>query len=134
MTTTESLQQARTALTVIQPEPFNAEAPAEALAADVTPTHMHYVRSNFAIPAHDGVFTIGGQVSNPMAVRLDDLRSMPAVERTVTLECAGNGRLAQTPLPVGEPWGKNAVSTARWTGALLHQVLAQARPADEAAE
>jgi DMSO/TMAO reductase YedYZ molybdopterin-dependent catalytic subunit len=131
MTATDSLQQALTALTVIQPEPFNAEAPAEALAADVTPTDMHYVRSNFDIPAHDGVFTIGGQVSNPMAVTLDDLRSMRAIERTVTLECAGNGRLAQTPLPVGEPWGKNAVSTARWTGALLHEVLApaQATPA-----
>ena len=33
------------------------------------------------------------------------------------------------PLPTGEPWGDYAVSTARWTGALLHDVLAQARPA-----
>ena len=33
------------------------------------------------------------------------------------------------PLPVGEPWGDYAVSTARWTGALLHQVLEQAQPA-----
>ena len=32
------------------------------------------------------------------------------------------------PLPTGEPWGDFAVSTARWTGALLHEVLAQARP------
>ena len=32
------------------------------------------------------------------------------------------------PLPTGEPWGDYAVSTARWTGALLHEVLAQARP------
>src|SRR5215813_10903765 len=127
MAATGSLQEARKALTVIQPEPFNAEAPPEALAADVTPTDLHYVRSNFAIPAHDGVVAIGGQVRNPMTLTLDDLRSKPAVERTVTLECAGNGRLAQTPLPVGEPWGKNAVSTARWTGAPLHEVLARAQ-------
>ena len=33
------------------------------------------------------------------------------------------------PLPTGEPWGDYAVSTARWTGALLHEVLAQAQPA-----
>ena len=33
------------------------------------------------------------------------------------------------PLPTGEPWGDYAVSTARWTGALLHDVLEQARPA-----
>ena len=53
---------------------------------------------------------------------------MPAHERTVTLECAGNGRLETRPLPIGEPWGDYAVSTARWTGALLHEVLEQARP------
>ena len=53
---------------------------------------------------------------------------MPAHERAVTLECAGNGRLEMRPLPTGEPWGDYAVSTARWTGALLHEVLAQAQP------
>jgi DMSO/TMAO reductase YedYZ molybdopterin-dependent catalytic subunit len=121
------------ALTMIQPEPFNAEAPPEALAGAITPTDLHYVRSNFALPAHDGILTIGGAVRNPMTLTLDDLRGVPAVERTVTLECAGNGRLAQTPLPVGEPWGKYAVSTARWTGAMLHEFLAQAEPAAAAA-
>ena len=30
------------------------------------------------------------------------------------------------PLPAGEPWGDYAVSTARWKGALLHEVLEQA--------
>lgn len=127
MAATDTLQQARAALTVVSPEPFNAEAPAGALAPDITPTDLHYVRCNFALPAHDGVLSVGGQVSNPMSLTLDDLRAMPAVERTVTLECAGNGRLAQTPLPAGEPWGKNAVSTARWTGARLYDVLARAR-------
>jgi DMSO/TMAO reductase YedYZ molybdopterin-dependent catalytic subunit len=129
MTAAERLAQARAALTVIRPEPFNAEAPPEALAGAITPTDLHYVRSNFALPVHDGILTIGGAVRNAMTLTLDDLRGMPAVERAVTLECAGNGRLAQTPLPVGEPWGKYAVSTARWTGALLYQVLARAQPA-----
>ena len=45
----------------------------------------------------------------------------------MTLECAGNGRLEMRPLPTGEPWGDYAVSTARWTGALLHDVLALAQ-------
>ena len=35
------------------------------------------------------------------------------------------------PLPTGEPWGDYAVSTARWTGALLSDVLALAQPATE---
>ena len=56
---------------------------------------------------------------------------MPAHERAVTLECAGNGRLEMRPLPAGEPWGDYAVSTARWKGALLHEVLKQAAPAPD---
>jgi len=134
MTVTEDLAQARAALVMIQPEPFNAEAPPEALAGDITPTGLHYVRSNFALPAHDGTLEIGGAVENPRTLTLDDLRAMPSAERVVTMECAGNGRLRQTPLPVGEPWGNYAVSTARWRGAFLHEVLEQARPAASAVD
>ena len=54
MTLAEDLEQARAALTMIHREPFNAEAPPEALTGDITPTELHYVRSNFAVPAHDG--------------------------------------------------------------------------------
>ena len=129
MAMSTSLAEARAALTMIEPTPFNAEAPPDALAREVTPTPLHYVRSNFALPPHhDGTFTISGAVGNPMTLTLDDLRAFPAVEQTVTLECAGNGRLGQTPLPAGEPWGRYAVSTARWRGAPLHQVLQRAAP------
>ena len=51
----------------------------------------------------------------------------------MTLECAGNGRLAMRPLPIGEPWGDLAVSTARWTGALLRDVLERASARETAA-
>ena len=78
---------------MINPAPYNAEAPPEALAGDITPTELHYVRSNFAVPDHDGTLEIGGAVDNPLTLTLDDLRALPAVERAVTLECAGNGRL-----------------------------------------
>src|SRR5262245_55349869 len=119
-----------TPLTVIRSAPFNAEAPPEAFEADITPTELHYVRSSFPVPDHDGKLEIGGAVENPTTLTLDDLRSMPAGERAVTLECAGNGRLAMRPLPVGESWGDYAVSTAVWKGALLHEVLAAARPSE----
>jgi DMSO/TMAO reductase YedYZ molybdopterin-dependent catalytic subunit len=129
-----SMTDVRDALTMIQPMPFNAEAPPAALVGEVTPTPLHYVRSNFAFPAHDGSVTIGGAVGNPMTLTLDDLRAMPASEQTVTLECAGNGRLGQTPLPAGEPWGRFAVSTARWRGVPLHRVLRQAAPSPDGIE
>jgi len=128
MAVADELDGARAALQMINPAPYNAEAPPEALAGEITPTELHYVRSNFALPAHDGTLEVGGAVSNPITLTLDDLRAMPAHERTVTLECAGNGRLETRPLPIGEPWGDYAVSTARWTGALLHEVLEQAHP------
>src|SRR3954464_1303406 len=134
MAAAEELEQARVALRMINPAPFNAEAPPEALAGEITPTELHYVRSNFAVPSHDGTLEIGGAVENSIELTLDDLRAMPAVERAVTLECAGNGRLEMRPLPIGEPWGDYAVSTARWKGALLHEVLGRAQPAAGAVE
>src|SRR5918994_4565903 len=131
MTAADDIEHARSALRMINPAPYNAEAPPEALAGDVTPTDLHYVRSNFAVPTHDGTLEIGGAVERPTTLTLDDLRAMPAQERAVTLECAGNGRLQTRPLPIGEPWGDYAVSTASWTGALLHDVLQQASPATD---
>lgn len=129
MDATEELAAARAGLQLINPAPYNAEAPAAALVGEITPTEFHYVRSNFAVPDHDGTLEIGGAVDNPLTLTLDDLRALPAHEYAVTLECAGNGRLQMRPLPTGEPWGDYAVSTARWKGALLSDVLAQAGPA-----
>src|SRR5918995_129533 len=134
MAVPDELKESRAALRMINPAPFNAEAPPEALAGEITPVEFHYVRSNFAVPSHDGTLEVGGAVENPTKLTLDDLRAMPAVERAATLECAGNGRLETRPLPVGEPWGDYAVSTARWTGALLHEVLEQAKPIADGVE
>ena len=134
MTVAEELEAARAALVMINPAPYNAEAPPAALMGEITPTELHYVRSNFAVPEHDGILEIGGAVGAPTTLTLDDLRAMPAYHHTVTLECAGNGRLDMRPLPTGEPWGDFAVSTARWTGALLHEVLANVAPAMDGVE
>src|SRR3954453_6591126 len=128
MAVADDLAGARAALQMINPAPYNAEAPPEALTGEITPVELHYVRSNFALPEHDGTLEVGGAVESPLTLTLDDLRAMPASERAVTLECAGNGRLETRPLPIGEPWGDYAVSTARWTGALLRDVLDRAHP------
>ena len=66
----------RAALEMINPAPYNAEAPPRALVGDITPTELHYVRSNFALPRHDGTLQIGGAVGNPTTLRLDDLRAL----------------------------------------------------------
>ncbi len=134
MRMTDDLDTARSALVMINPAPYNAEAPPAALEGELTPTSLHYVRSNFALPDHDGRLEVGGAVDSPVTLTLEDLRALPAHEHAVTLECAGNGRLAMRPLPTGEPWGDCAVSTARWKGALLSDVLALARPSSDGVE
>jgi hypothetical protein len=79
----DDLERERAALTMIHGQPFNAEAPPEALETDITPTEMHYVRSNFAVPAHDG-----GTPAVPGAGcphRLKDRGPQPGVE---VIDCA----------------------------------------------
>ncbi len=133
MAVTDELDRSRAGLIMINPAPFNAEAPPEALDGEITPVEFHYVRSNFAVPTHDGTLESAALLHNPTKLTIDDLRAMPAIERAVTLECAGNGRFATRPLPAGEPWGDFAVSTARWKGALLATCSrTRARPADGA--
>ena len=85
MAVADDLERQRAALTMIHAEPFNAEAPPEALEGDITPTALHYVRSNFPVPDHDGTLEIAGAVENPLTLTLDDLRALPPVERVVTL-------------------------------------------------
>jgi DMSO/TMAO reductase YedYZ molybdopterin-dependent catalytic subunit len=127
MTISTEIELSRASLVMVQAAPFNAEAPPEALHEIVTPTNLHYVRSNFALPDHDGNLHIGGAVSNPVTLTLDELRAKPAVTLTMTMECAGNGRLDMKPMPVGEPWGGLAVSTSSWTGTPLSGLLRAAK-------
>ena len=98
MALADELARERMALTMIHSQPFNAEAPPEALETQITPTELHYIRSNFPVPDHDGRLEVGGAVESAITLTLGDLRAMPPVERVVTLECAGNGRLAMRPL------------------------------------
>ena len=119
---------------MINPAPYNAEAPPEALVGEITPTQLHYVRSNFALPTHDGVLEIGGAVEKP---------DHPDAGRPAGDAGGRAGRHARVrrqrparyrPLPTGEPWGAYAVSTARWTGVLLRDVLERVEPAADGVE
>ena len=58
--------------------------------------------------------------------RSTTLRARPAVEHTVTMECAGNGRARLEPRPVSQPWLLEAVGTARWRGTPLAPLLEEA--------
>jgi sulfane dehydrogenase subunit SoxC len=116
----------------------NHGMPLEALRYPVTPVGLHYLLIHYDIPAVDpGAFelAVGGRVTRPLAVSLDELRARPAVELEVTMECAGNGRaLLPEPRALSQPWLAEAVGTAAWLGTPLAPLLAEAGPLDDAVE
>jgi sulfane dehydrogenase subunit SoxC len=115
----------------------NHALPLEALRYPVTPLGLHYLLTHYDIPAVDPAawrLPIGGSVERPLELSLDDLRTRPAVTRTVTLECAGNGRARLAPRPLSQPWLTEAVGTAEWTGVPLGELLAEAGLRDDAVE
>src|SRR5262245_57578885 len=98
----------------------------EGLRHDVTPVGMHYLLNHFDVPYvenGDWRVEVTGCIERPARISLDDIKAMPARTLRVTLECAGNGRGAMTPLYPSMPWGHEAVSTAEWTGTPLRHLL-----------
>ena len=124
-------------LIVREREPVNLEFPFEELNELLTPNDLFYVRNHFPAPQIDAdefQLSIGGAVENPFAIGYGELRSLPSVTRTVTLECAGNGRVFLTPRVEGVQWGLGAVGTAEWTGVPLSVLLDRAKVTKDVAE
>lgn len=106
--------------------PPDFETPVSLLNTFITPNDAFYVRSHMPIPQIDAAtwtLKIGGEVNAPVTLSLDEIRKLPASTQTVTLECAGNGRGFFRPALAGIQWEKGAVSTARFTGARMADVL-----------
>ncbi|MEW6581755.1 MAG: sulfite oxidase [Actinomycetota bacterium] len=111
--------------------------PLEALRHPVTPMGLHYLLIHYDIPAVDVAswrLAVGGRVACPRAFTLDEIRARPAVEVTVTMECAGNGRAHLAPRAFSQPWLDEAVGTARWRGVPLRDVLVECGVRDAAVE
>jgi DMSO/TMAO reductase YedYZ molybdopterin-dependent catalytic subunit len=115
----------------------NHALPLEALRHDVTPVGLHYLLIHFDIPQIDPAtwrLRIDGRVERPLELSLEDVKTRPARTLTVTLECAGNGRALLAPRPLSQPWLREAVGTAEWTGTPLAPLLEEAGLAPGAAE
>ena len=119
---------AEAALVVVRAEPLCAETPARLLPLSITPAPSVYVRSNFELPQLGLMHAveIGGAVQHPFSITPSALAALPQRHVTVTLECAGNGRLGMDPVPTGEPWRYGAVSTTTWSGVSLRTLLERA--------
>ncbi len=106
------------------------ETPVEYFNTWLTPVPHFFVRNHMYEPvqldAHDWRLSIGGEVEKPLTLSLSDLSKLETHSVVNTLECAGNGRNFQRPQVPGIQWGKGAVSTARFSGPRLRDVLQRA--------
>jgi DMSO/TMAO reductase YedYZ molybdopterin-dependent catalytic subunit len=102
-----------------------------------TATEHFYVRSHFAVPTIDPKtwkLRVEGHVENPVEFTLDDLKELTGVKKSLTMECAGNGRVFLTPAVRGLQWGFGGVGTAEWNGVTLASVLEKAKPQKRAVD
>jgi DMSO/TMAO reductase YedYZ molybdopterin-dependent catalytic subunit len=92
--------------------------------SEVTPNNKFYrVDVNIDTPAVDvnrWNLAVGGLVSNPLTLSYQDLKSLPAVEQYNTLECISN------------KVGGDLISTAKWKGVRLSDILNRAQVRSEA--
>ncbi len=106
------------------------EPPVEYFNTWLTPVPHFFVRNHMYEPvqldAADWRLSIGGEVEKPITLSLAELTKLETHSVVNTLECAGNGRSLHRPQVPGVQWGKGAVSTARFSGPRLRDVLQRA--------
>jgi sulfane dehydrogenase subunit SoxC len=110
----------------------NHAMPLEMLREPITTLGLHYLLIHFDIPQIDESawrLHVGGRPYS-----LDELRSRPRRTLAVTLECAGNGRALMEMAKASQPWLREAVGTAEWTGTPLAPLLREAGLVDGAVE
>ena len=105
----------------------NHGMPLELMRHDVTPLGAHYLLTHYDVPLLDVTswrLLVTGLVDRPATLSVADLKAREQITRTVTMECAGNGRARLQPRPVSQPWLHEAVGTMTWTGTPLASLLA----------
>ncbi|OQR84145.1 sulfite oxidase [Achlya hypogyna] len=122
-------------------QPFNGEPPAELLMESfITPNDLFFVRNHLPVPDLDAdshrLELFGPGLGEPAGISLsiDELKAT-FKEHTVvtTIQCAGNRRAEMSNIKQvnGLSWDTTALSTAKWTGVLLSDVLAHYGVTDE---
>lgn len=117
---------------------MNAESPAASLTEHyLTPTERFYIRHHHPVPMLTTKeledfrleIDVSGFVDDDqekiLRLSLDELRALPKVEVVATLQCSGNrrGDMNDFRRTSGTAWGQGAVSTARWGGVRLTDLL-----------
>jgi sulfite oxidase len=106
------------------------ETPVEYFNTWLTPAEHFFVRNHMHEPSTldpaEWKLSISGEVEKPYTLSLAELGKFETHSVVNTLECAGNGRAFQSPKVPGVQWQKGAVSTGRFNGPRLHDLLERA--------
>lgn len=97
----------------------------------ITPLWLHYTRNHGAVPklnweTHEiEIFSNPPGLIQPRNLKMDEIAAMPAIELPVTFACDGNrrGEINMIKRSSAFSWSCGGVSTCRWKGALLRNVL-----------
>lgn len=111
--------------------PFNAEPPNYALRDMITAKGLHYRRQHTPVPVVDEKtyrVKIGYEGKDMKEFSLDDLKKgFKETDMAVTFMCTGNRRSEFNTDKDGEtmglPWKNGSISTGRWSGCSMYDVL-----------
>jgi sulfite dehydrogenase (cytochrome) subunit A len=112
--------------------PPQLETPLHYFREDLTSNDAFYVRWHLeGIPTSVDLgefrLQIGGHVTRPLALSVDDLRAQFEVVSLVAVnQCSGNSRSFFEPRVPGGQWKNGAMGNARWTGVRLRDLLDRA--------
>jgi sulfite oxidase len=125
------------ALRVHSEQSMNAETPSQLLTNHyLTQNSLFYIRHHHPVP-----FLTAEQVQNyeleidlsafgkgKQKFSLVELKKMPRTDVVATLQCSGNRRSGfnKVQRTSGTGWGQGAISTAKWTGVRLSDLLRHA--------
>ena len=108
--------------------PPNYESLIQNLSKENTSNREFYVRNHFSVPKislSDWKLEVSFEPSKTKKFfSYDQIRSLPTLTVSATLECAGNGRINFPRKAPGEvAWGNCAVGNAQWRGVPVSEII-----------
>jgi len=123
------------ALKLHSSKPCNAEVPDALLTESyITPAELFFIRHHHPVPMIKDIkefrLKINGEESSignkeKIELSMEELAKLPQHEITATIQCSGNRRSGMNDVKKtsGSPWVQGAISTAKWKGPKLIDVL-----------
>ena len=110
-------------------QPCNAETPISNISNNwITPNNLWYIRNHSPVPnidVSDYKLSIICPNKDNIEFNLETIKKYPSKDIITTIQCGGNRRSEYNKLQQtsGTLWENGAISTAKWTGVLLKDII-----------